>query len=114
MRRMLIASAIIGFVIVFSTSTLTQHICPTKHANAEVPSYAKWGNLAMKKTKERYQHSSIIDYKHLGRTEDTKTSTEKFKLWLKNQNKEFGVIVSITFNKDTEKVIDITFREVPR
>lgn len=114
MKWFLAAIVITGFILLSGSSTVTYHICPVNHVKAEVPSYAKWGNLAMQKTKEKYPNANIIDYQHLGRTQGTKTNIEKFKLWLKVPNKEFGVIVSITFDKDTEKLMGITFKEVAR
>jgi hypothetical protein len=86
------------------------------YVNAEkpVPSYAKWGTLAMKKTKEKYPNAQIIDYLHIGRISGTASSTEKFKLWLKEDNREFGVFVNIEFENRTEKVLGITFRETSR
>ena len=83
-------------------------------AEKPVPSYAKWGTLAMKSTKERYPNAQIIDYLHVGKTSGPSSFTEKFKLWLKENQKEFGVFVDIEFNKQTEKVINITFRETSR
>ncbi|ATP40611.1 hypothetical protein CSE16_11425 [Solibacillus sp. R5-41] len=80
----------------------------------EVPPYAKWGGIAMQKTKEKYPQASIIDYHHIGREEGTDTSTEKFKLWLREGNKEFGVFINIKFDRKTEKVINITFKETTR
>lgn len=79
-----------------------------------IPSYAKWGTLAMKKTKERYPNAQIIDYLHIGKTSGTDSSTEKFKLWLRENKREFGVFVDIEFNKQTEKVLRINFRETTR
>ncbi|WHY67849.1 YqzG/YhdC family protein [Neobacillus sp. SuZ13] len=79
-----------------------------------IPPYAKWGTLALKETHEKYPQAKIIDYLHIGRTSGPQTSTEKFKLWLKDNNKEFGVFVNIEFNKETEKVVKITFHETSR
>ncbi|WP_142323602.1 DUF3889 domain-containing protein [Bacillus sp. AFS015802] len=84
------------------------------HAQQEIPSYAKWGSLAVRKTKERYPDAAIVDYLHIGKENGTKISTEKFKLWLKRGGKEFGVLVDIQFETDSEKLIDITFRETDR
>ncbi|UOQ84931.1 YqzG/YhdC family protein [Gracilibacillus salinarum] len=83
-------------------------------AQEEEPSYAKWGQIAMKETKEKYPQSKIIDYLHVGREKAPEYTTEKFKLWLKNETKEFGVFVDIKFDNETEKVIDITFNETDR
>ncbi|MFC7784041.1 DUF3889 domain-containing protein [Rossellomorea sp. GCM10028870] len=84
------------------------------HAQQEIPSYAKWGSLAVKKTKEKYPDAAIVDYLHIGKENGSKVSTEKFKLWLKRGGKEFGVFVDIQFETDTEKLIDIKFRETDR
>lgn len=83
-------------------------------AQQPAPSYAKWGQIAMKKTKEKYPQADIIDYLHIGREKGTKYSTEKFKLWLKTDNKEFGVFVDITFDNKTEQIKDIKYRETTR
>ena len=79
-----------------------------------IPPYAKWGTLAMEKTKERYPNAKIIDYLHIGRVTGPTSTTEKFKLWLKGQQKEFGVFVDIEFNPATNQVIKIAFRETTR
>jgi hypothetical protein len=84
------------------------------HAQQEIPSYAKWGSLAVRKTKERYPDAAIVDYLHIGKESGTKRSTEKFKLWLKRGGKEFGVFVDIEFETDNEKLIDVKFRETNR
>lgn len=84
------------------------------NAEQEVPPYVKWGQIAMQKTKEKYPQANIIDYLHIGRDKGTNYSIEKFKLWLKENNQEFGVFVDIKFNNETEQIIDIKFRETSR
>ncbi|MGG7620343.1 DUF3889 domain-containing protein [Bacillus coreaensis] len=83
-------------------------------AQQQAPPYAKWGQIAMKKTKEKYPEANIIDYLHISREKGTKYSTEKFKLWLKTDSKEFGVFVDITFDNKTEQIKDIKYRETTR
>lgn len=80
----------------------------------ETPPYAKWGRIAMEKTKEKYPAASIIDYLHIGRDTEGDQATEKFKLWLRTKDKEFGVYVSILFKTDTEKIVKIDFQETDR
>ncbi|TKC18788.1 DUF3889 domain-containing protein [Robertmurraya kyonggiensis] len=82
-------------------------------ANAAEEEYAKWGKVAMQKTQEKYPAAKIKDYKHIGRVHGTNTTVEKFKLWLKENNKEFGILINIEFDKKTERIVEITFREVP-
>ncbi|MEG9298499.1 DUF3889 domain-containing protein [Mangrovibacillus sp. Mu-81] len=85
-----------------------------KSIGVTVPSYAKWGSLAMQKTKERYPEAKIIDYLHIGREDSDGYSTEKFKLWLKEKDKEFGVQINISFDPETEELEEISFKEVSR
>lgn len=80
----------------------------------EEPAYAKWGGIAMEKTKEKYPHAQIIDYLHVGREVGTTTATEKFKLWLKENDREFGVFIDIQFNQKTEEITNISFQETAR
>lgn len=84
------------------------------HAQQEIPSYAKWGSLAVRKTKERYPDAVIVDYLHIGKEYGMMNSTEKFKLWLRRDGKEFGVFIDIQFETESEKLIDIKFRETDR
>jgi hypothetical protein len=79
-----------------------------------IPPYAKWGTLALQKTQEKYPNAKIIDYLHIGRTTGPQSSIEKFKLWLEENNKEFGVFINIEFNNETEKVLKVTFEETSR
>jgi hypothetical protein len=83
-------------------------------AQQEVPPYAKWGQIALKKTKEKYPQADIVDYLHIGKEKGTEHSTEKFKLWLKEDSKEFGVLVDIKFHNETEQIIDINYTETMR
>ncbi|RKQ33053.1 DUF3889 domain-containing protein [Oceanobacillus halophilus] len=79
-----------------------------------VPSYAKWGKLAMQETKKRYSNAEIIDYLYIGKESQGENSVEKFKLWLKKEDREFGVYIDITFHSETEEVISIEFEETDR
>jgi hypothetical protein len=109
----LLVSLFLGIVLNLGT-TVTPAISTTSSVMAQVPPYAKWGQLAMQKTKEKYPNAAITDYLHLGKVPGTTSSTEKFKLWLKEKDKEFGVLVDIEFDKNTERLIGIKFREVTR
>ncbi|MEH6907886.1 DUF3889 domain-containing protein [Neobacillus drentensis] len=108
----------IGFYLALLFFSVSVHpLTSIQTANAQhkpIPPYAKWGTLALKKTHEKYPQAKIIDYLHIGRTSGPQTSTEKFKLWLKENNREFGVFINIEFNKETEKVVKVTFEETSR
>ncbi len=103
-------------LLIFSLWTVESLSTPLYTAKAETtpPLYAKWGRLAVQKTKEKYPNAKIVDYLHVGRKQGANVTSEKFKLWLKTDRKEFGVFVTITFNTATEQVIGITFQETPR
>ncbi|MGX2961329.1 DUF3889 domain-containing protein [Peribacillus sp. JNUCC 23] len=76
-----------------------------------IPSYAKWGVFATKKTQEKYPNARILDYLHIGRISEPQSSTEKFKLWLKDNGREFGVLINIQYDNETGRVINVTFKE---
>lgn len=81
------------------------------------PPYAKWGKIAVEKTKEQYPQADVIDYLHIGRERKSPAiSIEKFKLWLrvKDGSREFGVFVNVEFESSTEKYVGITYRETDR
>lgn len=79
------------------------------------PPYAKWGKLAVEKTKEQYPKADIIDYLHIGRKPKTvQITVEKFKLWLREDGKEYGVFVDVEFETKTEKFIKVSFQKTSR
>lgn len=80
----------------------------------EVPSYAKWGGLAVKEVQVKYPHARVIDYLHQGRESQRDVTIEKFKLWLQEGDREFGVFVTIEFTTESEEVIRIEFEETSR
>jgi len=77
----------------------------------EIPSYSKWGRLAMQETQTKYPNADIVDYLYEGSELKVDSTIEKFKLWLKGPDKEFGVLVRIEFTTETEQVLNINFEE---
>ena len=67
-----------------------------------------------KKQKKNTQDAEVVDYLHVGQEDRGNHSIEKFKLWLKGKEKEFGVLVHIEFNKSTEQLVNITYKEVAK
>jgi len=107
MRKILIA---LGIFMAF-------HAAPPQflEAYAEVPpAYAKWGKLAVEKTQSSYPNSKIIDYLHEGSELKEDATIEKFKLWLKEGDKEFGVYVRIKYTTETQQVVDIELQETAK
>jgi len=80
------------------------------------PDYAKFGEIAMRETQNRYPNESIVDFLHVGRSVISPLQAEeKFKLWLRRRNQaEFGVYVSIIFNSKTEEMQSIKFNVTHR
>ncbi|WP_249414131.1 DUF3889 domain-containing protein [Alteribacter keqinensis] len=88
---------------------------PAQREQQEEPAYAKWGKLAVEKVKERYPEAKVVDYLHMGREElGEGKASEKFKLWLRGEEREFGVFVTITFEEDSDEVIVIEYEETDR
>mgnify|MGYP003456018491 FL=1 len=102
-----------ALILITFNSALT-HFSTNAHSQQEIPSYAKWGKLAMKEAQSKYPNAKIIDYLHEGSESKGDSTIEKFKLWLKDDDKEFGVFVRIEYNTETEKVVDIEFEETSR
>lgn len=107
----LLTSFIVCFVIISTNWFLQPFNDETGTAYAQPP-YSKWGRLAVEKTKEKYPKAKIIDYLHIGReSKPNNIAVEKFKLWLKENRREYGVFVNIEFDVRTERVIKVTFRK---
>lgn len=109
MRKILITLGTLMITGLTSTYPLAETL-----AQLEVPAYAKWGKLAMKETQSKYPNAKIIDYLHEYSESKDGSTTEKFKLWLKEDEKEFGVFIKITYITETEKVVNIEFQETTR
>lgn len=94
------------------TSASIQGIPVAAAARALQPEYAKWGRIAMIRTKEKYRTADIVDYLHVGRTQVSPAiAEEEFKLWLKDGSREFGVRVTIRFFTANDQVIFINDQE---
>ena len=109
MRKIIIALGV--FTTVNSAPT---HIPTIAHAQPEIPAYAKWGKLAIKETQSKYPNANIVDYLHEGSESKEDSTIEKFKLWLKDGDNEFGVFVRIEYTTATEKVVTIELEETSR
>lgn len=104
----------IALGICMTLQTISASIPATVHAQEEIPTYAKWGKLAIKEAQLKYPNAKIIDYLHVGRESKADVTIEKFKLWLKEDDKEFGVHISITFTTKTEKVVTVEMQKTDR
>ena len=100
--------------ILVTVNSLSPNTLTYTTAQVETHTYAKWSQLAIKETKLKYPHAKIIDYSHEGSVSSADSTTEKFKLWLKDGNNEFGVFVTITYKTKTEEIVQIEFQETAR
>ncbi|MBU8878337.1 YqzG/YhdC family protein [Bacillus sp. FJAT-29790] len=96
--------------LVFLLCLLYPEHIPSYADPAEL-SYAKWGQLAMKTAKEKYPTAAIVDYLHIGRENKNHTSIEKFKLLLKENEKEFALYITIEFNPKNDAIIQINIKK---
>lgn len=87
------------------------HIPEIVLAQQETPAYAKWGKLAVEEVQAKYPKAKIIDYLHEGKEIHGTSTIEKFKLWLKQSDKEFGVYVRISYLTSTQEVEKIELQE---
>lgn len=112
MRKMLIALGILTAAAI--SISVSIHTISHTSAQMETPAYAKWGKIAVKETQTKYPHAEIIDYLYMGNESIGNSTLEKFKLWLKEDTKEFGVFVTIEYETKTGKLIIIKFQETSR
>jgi len=107
MKKLVIALGIIA-----STQTIAQQIPTIAPTQQEIPTYAKWGQFAMKETKSKYPNASIIDYLYEGSDLKENSTTEKFRLWLRDNDKEFGVSVKVEYTTETEELVNIQIEKI--
>ncbi|WP_237582641.1 DUF3889 domain-containing protein [Pontibacillus yanchengensis] len=111
MTRILICLLLVTSIIYSPFAIPSSQPYQSVGAQPEVPSYAKWGRMAVKKTQEKYPNAKVKDYLHIGKSSKNGTSVEQFKLWVKEDDKEFPVYVDIEFETKTDKFISITIKK---
>ncbi|CAI6081605.1 DUF3889 domain-containing protein [Cohnella sp. JJ-181] len=84
-------------------------------AHAAAPAdttYHKWSLIAIEETKQKYPKAALVDYLHIGRTQlGGGLSEERFKLWLREDRREFGVYVNVRFRDAENRLISVAMRE---
>ncbi len=100
----------LGIFLVFLTMLL--HVPTIAYAQQEIPAHAKWGKVAIIEAQAKYPQAKILDYLHEGSEVNEDSTIEKFKLWLKQSDKEFGLQVRITYVTNTNKVVNIELQEI--
>ncbi|PID15962.1 hypothetical protein CSV63_04760 [Sporosarcina sp. P34] len=111
--RAIFAKIILALGVIVTSVTGTSEAPVATLSKVEVPAYAKWSRLAIKQTMLKYPHAEIKDYLHIATDSKNVPSVEKFQLWLKDEEREFGVIVTITYSAETGQFIRIDFQEIP-
>ncbi|MFD1204311.1 MULTISPECIES: DUF3889 domain-containing protein [Sporosarcina] len=104
----------IAFAITATAHSVHSILLPNVSAQQQIPSYAKWSQIAIKETALKYPNANVIDYLHIGKVVHDGMTIEKFKLWLKEGNREFGMIVNVKYLTETEQLVDIEFQETTR
>ena len=94
------------FLVLFAVRDLT-----IAYAQQGISAHAQWGKVAIKETQAKYPQAKIIDYLHEGSEVNKDSTIEKYKLWLKQSDKEFGVHVRIKYVTNTNKVEKIEIQE---
>ncbi|PIC79543.1 hypothetical protein CSV75_10080 [Sporosarcina sp. P18a] len=111
--RAIFAKIIFALGMIMTSATGTSEAPVATLSKVEVPAYAKWSRLAIKQTMLKYPRAEIKDYLHIATDSKNVTSVEKFQLWLKEEEREFGVIVTVTYSAETGQFIRINFQEIP-
>ncbi|MFD2612718.1 DUF3889 domain-containing protein [Paenibacillus gansuensis] len=99
------------FPMLLILSLFAAVLCGPAQASQQ-PSYAKWGQLAVKETQKAYAGAPITDYLYMGRTIlAPNRAQEKFKLIVRKGTKLVGVLVTVTIELPSEKFVSILLRE---
>ncbi|UHA72791.1 DUF3889 domain-containing protein [Paenibacillus sp. 481] len=109
--RTLTIATCIGLTVLTTSHPFANEAFAAQHTVNKYaqPEYAKWGQIAVKRTMEKYK-LPVVDYKYLGRTATAPNIfQEKFKLWLKSATQPFTVLVTITVQAEPETIVSITF-----
>ncbi len=112
--RLIMRKTLIALGVFITVNSALTHIPTLAHTQQEIPAYAKWGKLAIKETQSKYPNANIVDYLHEGSESKEDSTIEKFKLWLKDGDNEFGVFVRIEYTTETEKVLNIDLQKTSR
>ncbi|MGD6818955.1 DUF3889 domain-containing protein [Metabacillus sp. 84] len=98
--------------LMLSAGAEPQEVYAREHQ--QEPAYAKWSRIAIQEAKKKYPDAKLLDYLYIGREDSGRTAKEKFKLWVRRDSREFGLFVTVEFEKDTQKVKAVTFTESDR
>lgn len=95
-------------------ATYSSHQAPVEiiETAAESPAYAKWSRLAIQQTIENYPKASIMDYLYMGSITKDEVTEATFRLWLREDTREFGIIVRVRYLTQTEQVESVQVQEV--
>lgn len=102
-----IAIAIGLFIVSYSP-----HASITEVVQEGTPAYAKWSRLAITQTQEKYPKASIVDYLYMGSAQHDDFTVATFRLWLREGDREYGVVVRVTYVTQTEKLESVKFHEI--
>lgn len=111
-RFFFVVLCVLAIAFIFPISSYGSHVFD--ELQEDPPAYAKWGKIAVQEVKARYPEDKVVDYFHVGRKTEGQETIETFKLWLEGDTKEFGVIIDIHFNTDSEEITDLQFKETSR
>lgn len=103
--------AVLLLSLLTATNSAQAEIAQKIYEKLDIPAYAQWGRLAIEETKVKYPHAQILDYSYEGSERKGESTVEKFKLWLKEGMREFGVEIKIEYMTETEKVSTIEMKE---
>lgn len=114
-RWFIILGQVVVKAIFLLLSIANPDVQATDHAAIQIahPSYAKWGKLAMEETAKAYSGASVVDYKYEGRFGSAEAAwEERFLLWLKQGDREFGVRVIVKIQPKTENLLEVKLTEI--
>ncbi|MTH53476.1 DUF3889 domain-containing protein [Bacillus mangrovi] len=109
MKKWCICLAVSAFLTGFTVQAPARSL-----VQQQEPEYAKWSRIAIQEAKRKYPDAKLIDYLYIGRETQNSQIKEKFKLWVRQGNREFGLYVTLELDQQGQKVNKVVFRETDR
>lgn len=87
-------------------------LLPLNYGFGEDPEYAKWGNIAVKQTQEKFPDYDLTDYLYEGKVVVSEARHQyNFKLILKKSRETKEIRVFVLVNPKQDQLIDVFFDE---
>ena len=99
--------------IIISICLFVCLLIPVSHVGAELPSYAKWGKVAIEETTKKYPEQNVTDYRYDGKVFISDVREQyNFEFTLKTNGQSREIRVYVLVNPKSDQLIDVLYDEI--